>query len=361
MTLNMAATVVGGLRGTALDLGRRDPDKPTAGPMLRLPGGERWYPDGKFRLEADGDVSVPAVAAGASLDTILDTEGVRSVEAAGAEIVARIAFSDLLAGATGPVVARGSFFGHDGGEAEELVLPSGTTFSGECHTLPPVTFEPTPVLAPGECERLLPDDTPIIATVPADSGTTVRAAGAGEVAVAGQARAAALDRSWDGLVVAVEGVGIDAGAIFDGRRWSVTAQVDDARQVWVDVWPVVDTVLEGRSFSTAPGLFDRNRLLRVEWTNVGFATAQVLEAEGSGPGAEGIGFDLNKTLGHDAGLGLRRGDRVLGFDGGEDIDSNLPPGGESDRELSYRAGQPATLVLRGNFPEVTVVLAVPGT
>jgi len=93
----------------------------------------------------------------------------------------------------------------------------------------------------------------------------------------------------------------------------------------------------------------------------GIATAQVLEAEGSGPGAEGIGFDLNKTLGHDAGLGLRRGDRVLGFDGGEDIDSNLPPGGESDRELSYRAGQPATLVLRGNFPEVTVVLAVPGT
>ena len=80
-----------------------------------------------------------------------------------------------------------------------------------------------------------------------------------------------------------------------------------------------------------------------------------------GPGAPGVGFDLNKTLGHDAGLGLRRGDDVHGLDGGADIDSNLAPGDDTDRELSYQAGQPATLVLRGNFPEVTVELAVPGT
>ena len=32
MTLDMAATVVGGLRGTTLGLGRRDPDGPNDGP-----------------------------------------------------------------------------------------------------------------------------------------------------------------------------------------------------------------------------------------------------------------------------------------------------------------------------------------
>lgn len=357
MTLNMAATVVGGLRGTTLGLGDREPGQPTAGPMLRLGGGEQWYPDGDFRLEADGDVSVPGVTDDASLEA----DGVRSIDAAGSAIVARVAFSDLLDGATGPVVARGSFYALAGGHVEELVLPPGTTFSGPCHTIPAITFEPTTIPAPGDCDRQLPDGTPIIATVPASRGMVVRAAGAGEVAVAGQARATALDRSWDGLVVAVEGLGIEAGATFDGRQWSVTAQAADARQVWVDVWPVIDTVLQARSFSTGPGIFDRNPLLRVEWVNVGFATAQILEAEGVGPGAPSVGFDLNKTLSHDAGLGARRGDTVINLDGGADIDSNLPPGGETDRELSYAAGQPATLVLRGNFPEVTVELAVPGT
>ncbi len=355
MTLTMAATVTGGLRGATLGLGRRDPDGPNTGPMLRLPNGERWYPDEEFRLEADGDVSVPAVAT----DGDLDTDGIRSIETAGDEIVARFGFVELVAGATGPVVARGSFFAHDGRAAAELVLPPGTTLAGSCWTVPAVTIEPTIPLAPGECER--PEDTPILATLSARPGMSIRAAGAGEVAVAGRARTTALDRSWDGLVGAVEGMGIDASATFDGRQWSLTAQVGDARQVWVDVWPVVDTVLQARSFSTGPGVFDRNRLLRVEWTNVGFATAQILEAEGMGPGAPGVGFDLNKTLGHDAGLGLRRGDDVHGLDGGADIDSNLPPGDETDRELSYIRGQPATLVLRGNFPEVTVELAVPGT
>jgi len=119
-------------------------------------------------------------------------------------------------------------------------------------------------------------------------------------------------------------------------------------------------VLDARSFSTGPGFFDRSRLLRVEWTNVGDATSQIMEAEGIGPGAAGVGFDLNKSLGHGAGLDVRRGDRVITFEGGADIDSNLAPGGKTDRELSYRAGQPATLVLRGNFPEVRVELAVPG-
>ena len=356
MTMTMAATVVGGLRDTTLDLGRRHPDGPTTGPMLQLPSGERWYPDDQFRLEADGDVSVPAVASGDPLDT----EGIHSIEAAGDEIAARVTFADLVAGATGPVVARGEFFADDGRRTEELDLPPGTTFLGSCATVPDITVEPAPALPPGECERPAPD-TPLQANLTARSGASVRAAGAGEVAIAGQIRAAALDRSWDGLVGAVEGFGIDASATFDGRRWTLTAQIGDARQVWVDVWPVVDTVLQARSFSTGPGFFDRNRLLRVEWVNVGFATAQILEAEGVGPGAPGVGFDLNKTLGHDAGLGLRRGDDVHGFDGGADIDSNLTPGGTTDRELSYRAGQPASLVLRGNFPEVTVELAVPGT
>jgi hypothetical protein len=358
MTLTTGATIVGGLRGTTLDLGRRDPEQPTSGPVLRLGDGQRWYPDGGFRLEADGDVPVASAVAG---DT-LDTDGVYSVAAAGGDVVARVVFPDLLAAATGPVVARGSFFGADGAKADHLVLPPGTTFAGPCSTVEPVST--TAPLPAGECDRGQADGRqPINATVHAGRGTTVRASGAGEAAVAGRARAraSALERSWDGLVVAVEGWEVDATATFDGRRWSLTATVGDARQVWVDVWPVVDTVLHARSFSTAPGFFDRNRLLRVEWVNVGSATAQVLEAEGLGTGAAGIGFDLNKTLGHDAGLGARRGDLVVGFRGGADIDSNLAPGGETDRELSYQAGQPATLVLRGNFPEVRIELAVPGT
>ena len=94
-----------------------------------------------------------------------------------------------------------------------------------------------------------------------------------------------------------------ASASFDGVQWQLEAVTESARQLWVDGWPVADTVLEARSYSVEPGFFDRNRLLKVEWSNVGHATAQILEAEGSGPGALRIGFDLNKTLGHDAGLG----------------------------------------------------------
>jgi hypothetical protein len=37
------------------------------------------------------------------------------------------------------------------------------------------------------------------------------------------------------------------------------------------------------------------------------------------------------------------------------------PRAKTNRELSYDAGQAATVVLRGNFPEVRVELAVPGT
>ena len=188
------------------------------------------------------------------------------------------------------------------------------------------------------------------------------ASGDGEAAVAGTGLADAEGHTWEGVLSAVEAEQVTASASFDGVQWQLEAVTESARQLWVDGWPVADTVLEARSYSVEPGFFDRNRLLKVEWSNVGHATAQILEAEGSGPGALRIGFDLNKTLGHDAGLGaVRRGDRVTNLRRGADIDSNLAPGGKTNRELSYDAGQAATLVLRGNFPEVRVELAVPGS
>ena len=347
-TLTTAGTVMGGLARTTVDLGSR---------ALLLPNGERWYPKQPFRVEDEGDVPF------ALSRTSPDSGGAYSLSAAGAdlEVVARL--DDLLGAGGGDLRAQGDFARLDGTRVDGLDLPDGTKVAAACEdpAAPPTT---SPAVT---CD---PDTEGVVgATVKAGNGTSVRAGpgggggGDGEVALAGRdgVTADAVGHTWEGQVVAVEGAAVDAQATFDGRQWSVTATVGDARQVWVDVWPVVDTVLEARSYTVAPGFFDRNRLLKVEWVNVGFATAQVLEAEGVGPGAGDVGFDLNKTLGHDAGLGVRRGDVVGGFRGGADIDSNQPPGHRLNRELSYAAGQPATLVLRGNFPEVRVDLAVPGT
>lgn len=350
LTLTMGGIVVGGLDRATVDLGTPAAGEPTSGRALVLPGGERWYPQEPFRVENEGDMPF------ALLRRTPDSGGAYALSAAGGEVTVLTSFDALLAAAGGEVRARGEFVRGDGARSGELTLTAGTTLAAACADRATTTTAAGPP-CPADTEGL------VTATVEAGEGTVVRAAGDGEVAVAARAGVGveAAGHGWEGQVVAVEGAHVEVEASFDGRQWSVAASVDDGRQVWVDVWPVVDTVLEARSYSVAPGFFDRNRLLKVEWANIGFATAQILEAEGTGPGAAGVGFDLNKTLGHDAGLGVRRGDVVGGFRGGADVDSNLPAGGRTNRELSYAAGSPATLVLRGNFPEVRVELAVPGT
>ena len=358
LTLTTGGTIVGALGRTTVDMGSADPERLTGGKALAFPGGERWFPQKPFRLEAEGDLPFRPATAGGSHDT----DGAFSLEATGRAVAVRVGLEDLLTAAGGQVAVSGEFVAYDGARVDHLVVPAGTTVVAACpepFPEPPDSIAPpmpTIPCGPGNEE---PSEVSGV-TVDAAAGMTVQASGDGEAAVAGDARAAALDRSWTGLVVALEGRQVNGSAAYDGGQWSLTAGTADALQLWVDVWPVADTVLEARSFSTGPGFFDRSPLLRVAWVNVGHATSQILEAEGVGTGASGVGFDLNKTLGHDAGLGVRRGDRVLNFDGGADVDSNLVPGGETDRELSYRRADPAALVLRGNFPEVQLELAVPG-
>ncbi len=80
-----------------------------------------------------------------------------------------------------------------------------------------------------------------------------------------------------------------------------------------------------------------------------------------GPGAKSVGFDLAITLGHDAGLNVSRARKVINLKNGADINADLAPGKTIDRGLSYQPGADATIVLRGNFPTVTVALPVPST
>ena len=99
--------------------------------------------------------------------------------------------------------------------------------------------------------------------------------------------------------------------------------------------------------------------MRLRWTNTGWATAQIYEAEALGPAGPTVGFDLNKSSGQDAGLDVRRGDRKINLGGGGDVDSNQAPGEKVARGLSHTPGTDVTMVLRGNFPEVRVRLAIP--
>lgn len=252
-------------------------------------------------------------------------------------------------GATrGPVAVVGDFVMADGRRAERLALPAGSRLVEDCQPR-----------QPGDVATCF-SSTPAVASVSivASDGLVVKVSGDGEVAVAGAASANALGRSWAGQVVAVEAGGLEANATYRNGGWEVTGSASAARQVWVDVWPVVETTLSARSVVRSPGIRD-SYSLRIQWTNVGFASSQIFEAQGRGPGASQVEFDLNKTSGHDAGLGVSRGDRVLDLKGGGDIDSNLAPGDSVDRGVSHLAGSPATIVLRGNFPEVSVALAIP--
>lgn len=362
VTFTTAGTVVGGIGSASVDLGATDPrppppppspapstaaaSEPSSNRVLILPGGAQWYPLGRVKLEGQGDIAFGS----STTEGSADADGFTAATAAGATVkVAALSFEALIGRAKPGVTGIGTFVQPEGRQVDRLALPRGTRLVNLCRAEAGASLAPCP-------------GTPSIGVeVAATPGLTIRAAGNGEAAVAGQARANALGRSWDGLVVAIESQGLRATATYADAQWTVTANGAAARQVWVDVWPVIDTKLSARSFATKPGFFDRGPLLRIQWTNVGFATSQVFEAEGVGSGAPKVGFRLNNTLGHDAGVGVRRADRVVNLKGGGDIDSNQAPGEKVDRELSYASGTTASIVLRGNFPDVSVPLAIPST
>jgi len=254
-------------------------------------------------------------------------------------------FASVLGAAPG-VTAVGSFVQAEGAKVDRLALPPGTKVVEECQ----ISGSAAPSLCP-------PVSTVAVEMV-AIVGTSIRAEGDGEAAVAGSVRASALGRRWSGLVVAVEAGRLRSSAAYADGRWTLTADGQAARQLWVDVWPVVDTTLRAASAPNSPNLVNSYHL-RILWTNIGFASSQVFEAEGVGPAAAKVGFSLNKTEGHDAGLHVRRGDSVRNLAGGGDVDSNQPPGRGVDRGLLAPAGTTATIILRGNFPDVSVPLAFP--
>lgn len=339
---SLPGRVEGGLARATFDLKSADP-RPTAPEPppptnlnLTLPGDTRWYPLVPFTVESSADLAFTSAAARAAEVTVV----VGSLESA-------------LGPAGDQDTAVGRFVSPDGREVDRLVLPRGTRVGRDCADGPP-------------CPAT--SDVPRI-TVAARAGQVLRAevgaevgAEPGEAAVAGTARIEAEGHTWDGLVGALEGAPgtLAATETLGDANWTLEAGADSARQAWIDVWPVADTTLEASSGRTGGShSCQRECSVRVRWQNVGFATSQIFAAEGLGPAGPTVGFDLNKTLGHDAGLGVRRGDRRVNLGGGGDIDSNLAPGEKVDRGLTTTPGTEVTIVLRGNFPDVSVGLAIP--
>ena len=186
---------------------RRDPLN------LTLPDGTTWRPNGEFRLEATGPLAFTSVRA-----------------RDGALVVGVDSLETVLGLAEGPVTAIGTFTGPAGERVDRLGLPTTARIGADCGR--PRCSDPIPRAAPVVSLRVGP-------------GFAVGAktsAAAGEMAVGGTARAAALGRTWDGLVGAVEGTGLEGTATWDGRTWSVSANAAAARQVWIDVWPIADTI-----------------------------------------------------------------------------------------------------------------------
>lgn len=297
---------------------------------LTLPDGSVWHPKGAFRLEASGPVAFTSVRARGD---VLDL-GVASLQ------------SVLAQAPAGSVTAVGTFVGSDGQRTERLALPPSAYIGENC--------------ASANCSAA--KDPPLV-SLTRRPGATIQARGGSspaEAAVAGAARARALDRSWDGLVGAVEGTDLTATATWDGQTWSLSASTAAARQVWMDVWPVADTTLSADS-EFRPGRDDcfRDCPVRIRWTNTGWATSQIMEAEGIGSGSGSVRFGLTRSTGHDAGLGVERGGTRKHLGDGGDIFPTQQPRQKVDRGLTTKSGTDVVLVLRGNFPEVRVPLAIP--
>lgn len=322
--------IPGALTEATFRLPGPDENEPFHRPLnLTLPDGSTWRPEGTFRLEGSGPLTFTGVQA---RDGMLDV-GAKSLQA-------------ILAPASGPVTAVGAFVAPDGRRTDRLALPPTARVGEDC----------------GRPSCSDPDVAPL-ATLAVAAGFTVSGQTgpwAGEVSVAGTARAQALGRSWEGLVGAVEGRETRGTATWDGRTWSVSATAGTAHQVWVDVWPVATTTLSATSaYDPGPHSCFRNCSVRFRWANTGWATSHILEAEGSGPGSGSVRFGLTDSYGHDAGLGIRRGGKRKNLGNGDAIFSTMAPGGKGDRGLTTKPGSSVVVVLRGNFPDVTVQLAIP--
>lgn len=334
----MPGAIPGGLAHATFELGppagagpaTTSPPPPTSGLNLTLPDRSRWYPSGPFRIESQADLPFVSLAARGATARLAVGSLARALSLAGDR-----------------VTAVGTFTAPDGRQVDRLALPKGTRMGQDCGHEPPC---PAATAVPAVTVEV-PRGTIIAA------GTGVEV---GEAAVAGTVHVEALAHSWDGLVGALEGVTVSATAVFGIDGWTLESQADHALQAWVDVWPVADTVLVGSSgVDSGDHNCLRNCTVRVRWRNDGWASSQVLEAEGVGLGGPTVGFDLNKTLGHDAGLGVRRGDQKINLGGGGDVDSHQVPGEKVDRGLSHTPGVDLTLVLRGNFPDLPIDLDVP--
>lgn len=241
-----------------------------------------------------------------------------------------------------PIAGRtltGRFEAEDGTQVDQLAVPAGTS--------------PVPAyVVPRPGMKVLVDAS--ISSSAAgieDNGLSIE--------LAGSVKAKALGQAWNGLVGSVEADQLKVTATWANGGWSVTADAPSARQLWIDVWPVVDTVLDARSgYDGGAHSCVGDCSVRLRYANAGAATAQIMEVEAVGAPYK-VDLGINTTNNHDAGLGVRRGGTVTGFGGGRPIDSHLRPGDRFDRGLTYTRGVPVTLIIRGNFPEVRVTLAIP--
>ncbi|HEX6596009.1 MAG TPA: hypothetical protein VF045_03690, partial [Acidimicrobiales bacterium] len=350
---------VDALSHTTVELSTSDPRPVTGaegyvrystGTSLAFPDGTRWYPLSPFRMEGTGG--------SASLTSATAGDGAVRGTVDGSEL-ARI----LAAGAT----ASGRFVQRDGQEATTLRLPGGTRLSADCPGRTPGEVPtPCPGQAPaaaGPVEVSIDARPGLRLQVDASGGESSAGNGEGgvEIEVAGSVRAKALGRNWEGLVGSIEADDLKATATWAGHGWTVNASARSARQVWIDVWPVVGTTLEVRSgYDGGPHSCTGDCSVRLRYRNVGHATAQIFEAEALG-GSYSVALGIKQTGTHDAGLDVHRGGREINLSSGRGVDSHLPPGDYHDRGLTVTPGVPVTLVLRGNFPEVRVALAIPAS
>lgn len=339
---------VDGVRATTVNVTAVDPRPGTAADgsvryqpatALALPDGSRWYPMSPYRLDGPGDVPL----------TVRGTAG------------GQLTGTTTLAGLVGRGVdATGRFVSRDGREVGSLRLPSGTRLSPECAGPTPADV-PRPCGGAAETVGATVDATGLRVEID-DSrqpGYDGNGEGAVEVEVAGTVRARALNREWTGLVGSLEADDVSGTAVWDGAAWRVEVRARSARQVWIDVWPVVDTVLEATSgYDGGPHSCAGDCSVRLRYRNTGYATAQIFEAEALG-GTNAVALGIKQTGTHDAGLGVHRGGYEINLRSGRGVDSHLPPGDSHDRGLTSTPGVPVTLVLRGNFPEERVALAIP--
>lgn len=338
--------VVDGLRLASVSVEPTNQFDDARAEALVLPDGSQWFPQGAFALDGDGDLPFS--------DKPIPTFSVPPLSSTpDGTMVSETTLAEMLVAARGPVAATGTFTDANGVPSSRLDLPAGSRLASVC--LAGAELDPP-------CQESAIEPTLTI-SVGVVEGTEVRVAGDGEVMVGGAASATALGRTWEGHVVSLDAGVVDASAQYRDGGWAVAGASADARQLWVDAWPVVDTVLSGISTTQDAdffeSIFDTNDL-RIKLHNVGFASSQILEVEGTGPGASQVGFGLARSGAHDAGLGVRRGGRTVNLADGGAVESELRPGGRLDRGLRFEVGSPATITLRGNFPEVVVPLDIDG-